>query len=106
MTDVKYQVSIIKNGQPTLSITAVDPKQAAEALGWLSMSSPIAQAPRRADARVESNPVGIPFASKPEAPICAIHQKPMTLMTGKRGQFYSCHEKMQDGSWCRYKPMI
>ena len=40
----------------------------------------------------------------PVAPICAIHHKPMVGVNGKRGFFYSCHERMDDGSWCRYRP--
>lgn len=38
------------------------------------------------------------------APICGIHHKPMSLVKGPRGPFYSCHEKLEDGSFCPYKP--
>jgi hypothetical protein len=37
-------------------------------------------------------------------PICAIHNLPMVKVQGKRGEFWSCHEKMADGSWCSYRP--
>jgi hypothetical protein len=39
-----------------------------------------------------------------EPPVCAIHMVPMVLMHGRRGDFWSCHEKNSDGSWCTYKP--
>ncbi len=41
-----------------------------------------------------------------QAPICAIHNKPMSKVPRKdgTGSFYSCHEKLQDGSYCPYKP--
>lgn len=40
-----------------------------------------------------------------EAPLCAIHHKPMQKRQSKQGGFfYSCHEKLEDGSWCPYKP--
>lgn len=37
-------------------------------------------------------------------PICPIHHNPMKLRTGKFGDFWSCGMKMDDGSWCKYKP--
>ena len=37
-------------------------------------------------------------------PTCAIHNKAMVSVNGKKGPFWSCHEKLQDGSWCPYKP--
>ena len=43
-------------------------------------------------------------------PICQIHNIPMTWKTGvskttgKPYAFWSCSGKMQDGSWCSYKP--
>lgn len=40
------------------------------------------------------------------APICGIHNKPMTKRNRKDGSgtFWSCGEKLQDGTWCPYKP--
>ena len=50
--------------------------------------------------------------SDPNAPICEVHNKPMSLKpsgiskaTGKRyPAFWACSERMEDGSFCRYKP--
>lgn len=39
-----------------------------------------------------------------EAPICAIHHKAMIKVQGKKGAFWSCHEKLEDGSYCPFKP--
>ncbi len=39
-----------------------------------------------------------------QAPICAIHNKPMAHVQGQKGMFWSCHEKLQDGTYCPYKP--
>lgn len=45
-----------------------------------------------------------------ETPICKYHGKPMTWKTGvskktnKPYAFWSCSEKLGDGSWCDYKP--
>ena len=39
-----------------------------------------------------------------QPPTCAIHNKEMVRMNGKRGAFWSGHEKLDDGSWCPYRP--
>lgn len=39
-----------------------------------------------------------------DAPICAIHNKPMTMVKGRKGFFWSCHERLPDGTFCPYKP--
>ena len=37
-------------------------------------------------------------------PICGVHQVPMVHVNGRKGLFWSCHEKDADGSWCTYRP--
>ena len=48
------------------------------------------------------------FYHAPEAddivPVCAVHHIPMVQMHGKHGPFWSCHERMDDGSFCSYRP--
>ena len=45
-----------------------------------------------------------------EAPVCAVHHKPMiwregeNKQTGKHYAFWTCPEKNSDGSFCKYKP--
>lgn len=39
-----------------------------------------------------------------EVPTCAIHHKPMAHVQGAKGMFWSCHEKLEDGTYCPYKP--
>lgn len=39
-----------------------------------------------------------------QAPMCAIHNKPMSKVQGAKGSFWSCHEKLTDGTYCPYKP--
>lgn len=39
-----------------------------------------------------------------ETPECEIHNIPMVRVEGRRGPFWSCHEKNPDGSWCNYRP--
>jgi hypothetical protein len=42
--------------------------------------------------------------SSVQAPVCAVHHRSMVLMRGRRGPFWSCHQKNGDGSWCDFKP--
>jgi hypothetical protein len=60
---------------------------------------------------MESKPqAAAPIATAPlnghetTAPMCAIHKTPMQKVQGKKGSFWSCHTKLDDGSWCPYKP--
>lgn len=39
-----------------------------------------------------------------EAPICQVHEVPMVRMNGRKGPFWSCHERNADGSFCSYRP--
>jgi hypothetical protein len=41
-----------------------------------------------------------------EPPICAVHNLPMVRVHGKQGDFWSCHQKNEDQTWCSYKPPI
>jgi len=40
-----------------------------------------------------------------DAPICAVHGTRMTRMeSAKGGYFWSCHERLENGGFCTYKP--
>jgi hypothetical protein len=39
-----------------------------------------------------------------EPPICEVHQVPMVHVNGRKGPFWSCHQKNEDGRWCAYRP--
>lgn len=56
--------------------------------------------------RTVKHPVSVAESIDPDAepPMCGVHEMPMVLMHGRRGDFWSCHEKNPDGSWCSYKP--
>jgi len=41
---------------------------------------------------------------QPEAPVCQWHKVPMVEVQGKRGPFWSCHQRNRDGSFCRFRP--
>jgi len=39
-----------------------------------------------------------------EPPMCRVHDLAMVQVNGKKGEFWSCHQKNSDGSWCSYRP--
>jgi hypothetical protein len=45
-----------------------------------------------------------PVTTDQEPPLCGVHNIPMVWQKGKRGDFWSCHEKDPDGSYCSYRP--
>ena len=45
-----------------------------------------------------------PLMPYQEIPICAMHNVPMVWQKGRKGFFWSCHERNADGSFCSYRP--
>jgi hypothetical protein len=39
-----------------------------------------------------------------DAPLCAIHKVPMARKTKDGRSWWSCSHKLDDGSWCPYRP--
>ncbi len=37
-------------------------------------------------------------------PSCAVHKTPMVRVDGKFGAFWSCRQRNDDGSFCKYRP--
>ncbi len=52
----------------------------------------------------DQHPLAEPAEEAP--PQCAMHHIAMVLVNGKRGPFWSCHQKNFDGTWCAYRPEI
>jgi hypothetical protein len=108
MAQTKYQVSLSVDGKHAVSVQSDDPAAATEALVWandtykklvrLSQTGSV-------KSRVELDEPGeIREAIEPEeAPICANHAVPMVWQKGRKGYFWSCHEKNPDVSWCSYR---
>ena len=106
MSQVRYQITLSLDGNHSVSVSGDDPASVKDGLAWArgiylklkerseSNGSAAASAPEPASAAA---------ATSPTPPACPLHLKPTTLVTGKRGPFWSCHEKGADGSWCSYK---
>jgi hypothetical protein len=84
----------------------------ASASQLIDLTTAQAQLPLQVVTEKGEQPNGQAFSSEPKdeqqeqgpAPVCAVHSHTMTWQKGKRGFFWSCHKKMEDGSWCSYRP--
>lgn len=104
MNNTTYQVILSTDGKHTVIVTSDDPNGIKAAGSWAKTTY---------QNLVDS--YGLKYGPKPiqpqeteaveaeAAPICEVHNVPMTLVQGKKGPFYSCHERVGDG-WCKYRP--
>jgi hypothetical protein len=108
MSQAKYQITLSLDGNHSVSVTGDDPTAVKEGLAWargiylkLQEKAQPSQ-PRGAEL---STPTTHHHDLSPaeRAPDCAIHHQPMTWMN-KNGGFWSCHKRLDDGSWCPYRP--
>jgi hypothetical protein len=103
------QLSQTADGKPKVLILADDPYAITVELGSLK-TPPIYRAAHAKEITVVEQPMLVTeqpslSAERPEPPICGIHNTPMTLViTSKNGPFWSCHKKLDNGSWCSYRP--
>ena len=99
MNRATYQVEMRTDGKHKVTVTIEDPGGTDAALAWAQAT--YAKLVRSNGLGSERQEQEFP---EPEVPECAVHRLPMVRMNGKRGPFWSCHEKNSDGSWCSYKP--
>ena len=95
-----FQVEMSTDGNHKVTVTIEDPAGTDAALAW-------AEATYAKLVRGNSVPTVEVQQREPteeqDPPQCEVHDVPMALVQGKRGAFWSCHEKNADGSWCAYK---
>jgi hypothetical protein len=117
MAQAHYQITLSLDGNHAVSVTGDDPTQVQEGLAWargiyLKLKERSAAVSNSAGVS-ETSPAAASSASTvyhhdiapvEPAPICAIHHQPMVRVSGRRGEFWSCHEKLDDGSYCPYRP--
>ena len=103
MANLTYSVTIFADSDRlTATVTGDDREAVSQAVRDWAVATYSPTQP----ARPETMPVAVPAeaTSTEEAPICAVHDKPMVLQQGKRGPFWSCHERNTDGRFCSYRP--
>jgi hypothetical protein len=103
---VQYQVSVTVSGVRKGTILADDPTTAQDAIALFAQRFGAAAPAMPTPAQQIQTAFARTTEPDRHTPICAIHQLPMNLMHGKRGTFWSCHEKNSGGSWCTFKPSV
>ncbi len=107
MSQVKYQITLALDGNHQVLVTSDDALDAKEGLDWAK--SIYQQLKERAEIK-QATPLPVSttyhhdIAPPEQTPSCAIHKQPMAEMKGPKGTFWSCHQKLDDGSWCPYRP--
>ena len=96
MNSRKYEVTVSTDGKHTVRVTFEDPDEGDGAISWALGT----YAKMKKASQVQPVPV-----SAEKAPLCGDHGVPMERMNGRKGPFWSCHEKNADGSWCSYRPI-
>lgn len=113
MSQTLYRVTLAVDGNHSVSVQSEDPAAVTEGLVW-AQDTYKKLAKRRIARQVPDHPAahkrGDPDSyqrldAETGAPICEVHNTPMVWQQGRKGYFWSCHQRNTDGSWCSYKPM-
>jgi len=95
MAQATYQITLRLDGNHAVSVSGDDPVAMQDGLAWA----------RGIHLKLTAHDVQqAGGALDDEPPSCVVHDVAMVQVQGKKGPFWSCHEKNDDGSWCSYKP--
>src|SRR5437870_3422127 len=103
MGQTTYTVTLATSGRHTVTVSGDDPAAVSTAVrAWAGNTLRMLTASRKpASAGAEAS-ADVPDPEHP--PVCGVHAIPMVLQQGRRGSFWSCHERNEDGSFCSYRP--
>ena len=104
MANTTYQITLAVDGRHTVTVTTDD---AADTKAALTCGRALYEALVKRYGAPEPTPAVSADAAADdtaEAPMCAVHAVLMVRMQRKHGPFWSCHERMDDGSFCSYRP--
>ncbi len=100
MSQTTYQVILSADGKHHVIVTTDNQAETKLAVAWAKATYEQLTGqltPQRSEQHERST------KAEEEAPECAIHQTPMVWVDkGRRGPFWSCRHKNEDGSWCTY----
>ncbi len=106
MANTTYQVTLSVDGAHTISVTSDEPAAMKTAVAWAKATyDALVEHDRKASTAAVAAGKADDQAAADAAPICAVHQKAMVRVQGKRGPFWSCHERTADGAFCSYRPL-
>jgi hypothetical protein len=97
-------VNLSVEGKHSVSVQSDDPAAVTEALIWAKKTwGQLVRLPGKGVPSLTSDE-SVRSSDDAEPPICAVHNLPMVKVQGKKGAFWSCHQKNEDQTWCTYKP--
>src|SRR5215213_6835453 len=107
MAQVTYRITLSVDGQHAVSVSGEDPVAVNDGLAWARGMYLKLKERAEINAAAPSTPPTAyhhDLAPAEHVPMCAIHHQPMVQVQGATGAFWSCHQKLEDGSWCPYRP--
>ena len=106
MANTTYQVTLSTDGAHTVTITSDEPAAMKTAVAWAKAAHAalVERYGQTSPASDQTAAAGDGDTEQGEAPICAVHEVPMVRVRGKRGPFWSCHERDDNGKFCSYRP--
>ena len=102
MSQTTYQVILSTDGKHTVIATSDELTTTKDAMEWAQSTYELLLKTygRKGERSRKSTDGDVAEA----VPSCAVHGVAMVRQQGKYGQFWSCHECNQDGSFCSYRP--
>ena len=95
MSRVKYTIANTDGRAPTVTLEGEEGEQLQQFVKWVRDGMLILTGKTPTVEQDEGQVV----------PMCAIHHVAMVWQRGRRGFFWSCHQKNADGSFCSYRPL-
>jgi len=103
MPNIKYIIQLSADGGPVVAIETDDPAATKRAVKWAQAALSYCLAQAGSLAETDGEELETDEGSE-QAPVCRTHGTVMVRQHGRRGDFWSCHQRNSDGSWCSYRP--
>lgn len=97
MSNVKYSIQLSADHAPVVTVETDDPTAAKKAIKCAKGVLFFAIEDHQIEGEADDSEVA-------EVPVCPTHGVAMVRQHGRRGEFWSCHRRNPDGSWCSYRP--
>ncbi len=103
MANITYHVIACIDGRHDVMGDTADPN---ETVGQVAERAHRGESYRTTQRTADASSLGSDQAEPQDkpTPICGVHGTPMKLVHGSRGDFWSCHRRDENGSWCDYRP--